>query len=42
MGFSDDYYLGEDYKNKIERLGRAVPPLLMKAIAENIYNTILK
>ncbi|MDD5650442.1 MAG: DNA (cytosine-5-)-methyltransferase [Candidatus Nanoarchaeia archaeon] len=42
MGFPDDYYLGEDYKNKIERLGRAVPPLLMKAIAENIYNTILK
>lgn len=42
MGFPDDYYLGKIYKNKIERLGRAVPPLLMKAVAENIYNTILK
>lgn len=41
-GFPDDYYLGEKYAHKIERLGRAVPPLMMKAIAEHVYNTILK
>lgn len=34
MSFPDDYYLGETYSNQIERLGRAVPPLLMKAIVE--------
>ena len=42
MSFPDDYYLGETYQNKIERLGRAVPPLMMKAIAEHVYETILK
>lgn len=42
MSFPDDYYLGEKYTQKTERLGRAVPPLLMKAIAENVYETILK
>lgn len=41
MSFPDDYYLGEKYSKKTERLGRAVPPLMMKAIAEHIYNTIL-
>ena len=43
--FPYDYYLGgEDVSNsrKWERCGRSVPPLLMKAVAENIYNTILK
>jgi DNA (cytosine-5)-methyltransferase 1 len=42
MSFPDDYYLGDTYKNKVERLGRAVPPLMMKAVAEHIYKTILK
>ncbi len=42
MSFPDDYYLGEKYKDKCERLGRAVPPLLMKAIANHVYETILK
>lgn len=42
MSFPDDYYLGEKYTHKTERLGRAVPPLLMKAVAEHVYNTILK
>ncbi len=41
MGFPDDYYLGEDYKSKIERLGRAVAPLMMRAVSTHIYNTIL-
>jgi DNA (cytosine-5)-methyltransferase 1 len=41
MSFPDDYYLGEKYTQKTERLGRAVPPLLIKEIAEHIYKTIL-
>ena len=40
--FPDDYYLGEKYTQKTERLGRAVPPLMMKAVAEHVYDTILK
>lgn len=40
--FPDDYYVGDDYGKQFERLGRAVPPLMMKAIAESVYNTILK
>jgi site-specific DNA-cytosine methylase len=42
MSFPDDYYLGEKYTQKTERLGRAVPPLLMKSIANHVYETILK
>jgi DNA (cytosine-5)-methyltransferase 1 len=42
MSFPDDYYLGKTYKEKVERLGRSVPPLMMKSVAEHIYNTILK
>lgn len=42
MSFPDDYYLGEKYTHKTERLGRAVPPLLMKAIASHVYQTIFK
>jgi len=34
--------LGEKYQNRVERLGRAVPPLMMKAIANHVYETILK
>ena len=36
MSFPDDYYLGETYANKIERLGRAVPPFLMRAVVEQL------
>lgn len=42
MSFPDDYYLGDKYTQKTERLGRAVPPLLMKSIANHVYQTILK
>ena len=42
MSFPDDYYLGESYQNKIERLGRAVAPLMMAAVAKHVYKTILK
>ena len=33
QSFPEDYYLGDTYPNKIERLGRSVPPFLMKKIA---------
>jgi DNA (cytosine-5)-methyltransferase 1 len=41
MSFPDDYYVGDKYIQKCERLGRAVAPLMMKAISEHIYQTIL-
>jgi DNA (cytosine-5)-methyltransferase 1 len=41
MGFPDDYYLGDDYQQKIERLGRAVAPLCYKYIVGKIYEDIL-
>lgn len=40
--FPFDYKLTGNYNKQWERLGRAVPPLMMKSIAEHIYNTILK
>ncbi len=40
--FPTDYKLTGSYKKQWERIGRAVPPLMMKAIAEHVYNTILK
>jgi DNA (cytosine-5)-methyltransferase 1 len=42
MSFPDDYYVGDKYIQKCERLGRAVAPLMMKAVSEHIYETILK
>ena len=42
MSFPDDYKLTGNFEQNWERLGRAVPPLLMKAIASHIYKTILK
>ena len=41
-GFPSDYYVGEVFSKKWERLGRAVPPLMMCAIALHVYKTILK
>ena len=40
--FPIDYNLLGSYAKQWERLGRAVPPLMMKNISEHIYNTILK
>jgi DNA (cytosine-5)-methyltransferase 1 len=40
--FPNDYILTGSYSKQWERIGRAVPPLMMKAIAEHVYNTILK
>ena len=42
MSIPDDYILTGTYQQKVERLGRMVPPLMMKAIAENIYREILQ
>ena len=42
MSVPDDYVLTGTYQQKVERLGRMVPPLMMKAIAENIYREILQ
>ena len=41
MSIPDDYVLTGTYQQQVERLGRMVPPLMMKAIADNIYNEIL-
>lgn len=39
--FPSDFKLTGNYSKQWERLGRAVPPLMMKSIAEHIYKTIL-
>jgi DNA (cytosine-5)-methyltransferase 1 len=40
-GFPADFQLTGSFKQRYERVGRAVPPLMMKAIAETICNQIL-
>jgi DNA (cytosine-5)-methyltransferase 1 len=40
--FPTDFKLSGSYRKQWERIGRAVPPLMMKAIADHVYNTILK
>lgn len=42
QSFPDDYILKGTYQQRVERLGRSVPPLMMKAIAEHVYKTILQ
>lgn len=39
--FPPDYQLTQNYSRQVERLGRAVPPVMMKAIAETIRDEIL-
>ena len=41
-GFPDDYILTGTYMQQVERCGRSVPPLMMKAIAETIATNILR
>ena len=41
MSIPDDYILTGSYQKRMERLGRMVPPLMMKAVAENIYRVVL-
>jgi len=38
----DDFILTGTFSEQWERIGRMVPPLMMKAVAENIYERILK
>ncbi len=40
--FPEDFALTGTYSQRVERLGRAVPPLMMKAIAETIAEEILR
>jgi DNA (cytosine-5)-methyltransferase 1 len=37
----DDFILTGSHSQQSERVGRMVPPLMMKAIAENIYKELL-
>lgn len=38
MSIPDDYILTGTYKQQVERLGRMVPPLMMKAVADQIVS----
>lgn len=38
MSVPDDYVLTGTYQQQVERLGRMVAPLMMKAVADNLYN----
>jgi len=42
MGFPEDFVLKGDFDAQVERLGRAVAPLMYKAVASSIYDNILK
>lgn len=41
MGLPDDYRLTGSFNKKAERVGRMVPPLMTKALAEAIYEKVL-
>ena len=40
--FPDDFVLTGTYAQQWERLGRSVPPLMMRAIAETVRDEILR
>ena len=42
MSLPDDFKLTGKWEQKSERMGRMVPPLMMKAIADSIYERVLK
>ena len=42
MSLPEDFKLTGQHKQKSERIGRMVPPLMMKALAESVYNKVLK
>ena len=42
MSLPEDFILTGQHKQQSERIGRMVPPLMMKALAESIYNKVLK
>lgn len=41
MSLPDDYILTGDFDKQAERIGRMVPPKMMQAIAESIYEKVL-
>jgi site-specific DNA-cytosine methylase len=42
MGFPEDFILTGEFDAQVERLGRAVAPLMYKAVATSIYENVLK
>jgi DNA (cytosine-5)-methyltransferase 1 len=42
MSLPDDYKLTGKWSQKAERIGRMVPPLMMKSVAEAVYEKVLK
>ena len=42
MGFPEDYILTGDFDQQVERLGRAVAPLMYKAVANSIYEKVIQ
>jgi len=42
MSLPDDFKLTGKWEQKSERMGRMVPPLMMKAIADAVYERVLK
>lgn len=42
MGFPEDFKLLGEFDQQVERLGRAVAPLMYKAVANSIYENVLK
>jgi len=42
MSLPEDFKLTGVHKQQSERIGRMVPPLMMKALAESVYNKVLK
>ena len=42
MSLPDDFILTGKWEQRSERMGRMVPPLMMKAVADSVYKNILK
>ena len=42
MAFPEDFVLTGTFDQKIERLGRAVAPLMYKELSKSIYENVLK
>ena len=42
MSLPEDFKLTGQHKQQSERIGRMVPPLMMKALAESVYQKVLK
>lgn len=40
-GFPDDFVLTGNYQRQWERIGRAVPPVMMERIAETVRDELL-